>query len=101
MKVLITLAAASMIFTTLSVFAGTFEMEAMIHQGQDVLTLKIKNTEPLIQVDVYNIIGKKVKSRLMYTQPEMQMSLKGLPDGIYFVKVHNSQESHIQKFIKN
>ncbi len=76
----------------LSVFKGAY-----FHNGN--LTIEF-NTRPSsrIDVDVYNIVGRRVVSRSFIPTLSVNMPLGTLPRGVYIVKVMADRKSYTSKF---
>jgi hypothetical protein len=59
------------------------------------------NNGASINYEICDIIGKQViTGALNNTSIPQRISISNLPNGIYFVRLHDQQKSHTQKFNK-
>ena len=64
--------------------------------------LRIKNYELRIKsVDVFDVYGKKLQSKIVNLKSEIVIDISHLPAGIYFVKISTEAGIQTQKVIKH
>lgn len=64
------------------------------------ITIKTKNSSSPLEIDVYDMTGRKVKSlKLNSTQTENKINLTDLSNGVYIIKSKIGSEENSQKLI--
>ncbi len=63
-------------------------------------TLFIRNLEKTDRIEIYNMVGQKVKTIENITTPEINIDAVDLKGGIYFVSVYTAKGVMTTKFVK-
>jgi len=63
-------------------------------------TLFIRNLEKTDRIEIYNMVGQKVKTIENISTPEVNIDATVLKDGVYFISVYTSRGVMTSKFIK-
>ena len=61
--------------------------------------LTVESSVEMKEVKIYNLIGGLVRS-FNYTGTKMEISLEGLPNGVYFLQIVNGEMTVSKRFIK-
>ena len=65
----------------------------------DILFIKISNSEVIGTIKLYNAVGEKVYETTESYSSEASINLNSFTKGIYFIQVENEQESFLNKII--
>jgi hypothetical protein len=63
-------------------------------------TLFIRNLEKTDRIEIYNMVGQKVKTIENISTPEVNIDATVLKGGVYFISVYTSRGVMTSKFIK-
>jgi len=64
-----------------------------------IFKINLNNSMENGTVEIYNVLGRKLFDAPLHTQSTMDITLKNIPPGIYFVKVFDKENSYCKKII--
>lgn len=67
----------------------------------DVVTFEYPGLNKELKVQVFDLAGRLQSIHIKTIYHTLQMNVSQLPDGLYFVKLQDGNQSQIQKLIKN
>ena len=69
---------------------------------EDIVIIEFLHADPgsTVNIDIYNMNGQRITSKVCHDEIKQQFSLAGLPVGIYMVHVRSESRSEYAKIIK-
>ncbi|OFY85864.1 MAG: hypothetical protein A3F72_16110 [Bacteroidetes bacterium RIFCSPLOWO2_12_FULL_35_15] len=72
----------------------------LIYPNPATNEITVKNTVGEVKITLLNCIGQEIKSTNSISNQEVEINLKDLPNGIYFIKITNEKVNLIKKVVK-
>ncbi|MFD2561685.1 InlB B-repeat-containing protein [Aquimarina rubra] len=83
--------------TALSVIDNDTPIEFVLYPNPANEVLNIKTDQPVEQVEIYTLLGKKISS---LSKINMEVDISDLSKGVYFINVKTAKGSSTKRFIK-